>query len=147
MTQSCNQEGQDLIKFYEGCRLSPYLDTRGILTVGYGHTGPDVVFGETWSQDQVDAMFLRDLEYKAEIPLNEWINVDLSDTQFSALCSFCYNVGPGAFKGSHLLAVLNQSNFQAVGGELLLWDHNHDGSINAGLKKRREAELELWLKG
>lgn len=35
-----------LVKSFEGCRLVGYPDVRGIPTVGYGHTGPEVKIGE-----------------------------------------------------------------------------------------------------
>ena len=43
-----SQAGIDLIKqFYEGCELKAYPDTVTAgdpLTIGYGHTGPDVLY-------------------------------------------------------------------------------------------------------
>ena len=34
--------GVELIKKFEGCELTAYHDAVGVLTIGYGHTGPDV---------------------------------------------------------------------------------------------------------
>ena len=39
--------GLDLIKKFEGCRLTAYADVAGVWTIGYGHTGKDVVPGLT----------------------------------------------------------------------------------------------------
>jgi lysozyme len=32
----------DDLRRFEGLRLSPYLDTEGVPTIGYGHTGPEI---------------------------------------------------------------------------------------------------------
>ena len=37
-----SQAGIELIKQFEGCELKAYYCPAGILTIGYGHTGPDV---------------------------------------------------------------------------------------------------------
>jgi GH24 family phage-related lysozyme (muramidase) len=41
------QIGIDFIKGAEACRLTAYLDSTGHWTIGYGHTGPEVVRGMT----------------------------------------------------------------------------------------------------
>ena len=53
MTESVS----DRIKRHEGCRLSPYKDSEGIWTVGYGRNLESVPF----TQAEVDFMFLTDL--------------------------------------------------------------------------------------
>ena len=35
----CSQEGLELIKKFEGCRLEAYRCSANVLTIGYGHTG------------------------------------------------------------------------------------------------------------
>ena len=50
--------GLDLIKKFEGLRLAAYPDpaTGGEpWTIGYGHTGPEVHRGLTWTHDQAEA--------------------------------------------------------------------------------------------
>ena len=44
-----NQAGIDLVKSFEGLRLTAYQDVRGIWTIGYGTTGPWVHRGLTIS--------------------------------------------------------------------------------------------------
>ena len=50
-----SQEGLNLIKHWEGCRLTAYPDPASGAdpwTIGYGHTGPEVKPGLTISQEQ-----------------------------------------------------------------------------------------------
>ena len=41
-----SQNGVNLIKQFEGCRLEAYQCTTGTWTIGYEHTGADVVKGK-----------------------------------------------------------------------------------------------------
>ena len=49
-----------LIKRFEGCRLMPYLCPAGVWTCGWGSTGPDVIPGQTWTQDYADQRMTQD---------------------------------------------------------------------------------------
>ncbi len=56
-------EGWTLLKTWEGCELSAYPDPASggaPWTIGYGHTGPDVVPGLTISQAQAEAWLKQD---------------------------------------------------------------------------------------
>ena len=39
LCHSLSQNGLNLIKQFEGCRLTAYKDSVGVWTIGYGHTG------------------------------------------------------------------------------------------------------------
>ena len=142
----CNQAGIELIESFEGCPLTAYQDTRGIWTIGRGHTGPEVVPGLIWTQVQADQQFLQDLHQRAEGPLNQLLRVTLNPNQFAALCSLAFNIGAGGFRASSALHLCNLGQLDQVPAHILLWDRNHDGSINAGLVRRRQAECALWAK-
>ena len=143
--QVCNQEGIDLIKSFEDCVLTSYQDSGGVWTIGRGHTGPEVVEGLVWTQDQVDETFASDLLNKAEKPLNDLINVHTNDNQFSALCSLCFNIGQGRFAHSGLLVALNGCNYASIPTHIMGWDTIR-GVTSAGLVRRRKAEVALWCK-
>lgn len=148
----CNQAGISLIKSFEGCKLTAYQDTNGLWTIGWGHLFPDQTQenrpphdGETWTQAQADTMFLSDLAHKAEEPVSHLITATLTDNQFAALCSLCYNIGQGNFASSHVVAYANTPNFfDQVPERIMAWDKNHDGSVCDGLMRRRTAECNLW---
>ncbi|MEG4197270.1 lysozyme [Microcoleus sp. Pol12A5] len=103
-----NEEGFKLLTAFEGCELTAYDDGGGVWTIGCGHTGDDVYEGLTISQTQAEELLRIDLE-KFESYVEDAVEVQLKDSQFSALVCFCFNVGPEAegFGGSTLLRLLN----------------------------------------
>lgn len=137
--RTINASGLSLLKSFEGCKLTSYQDQGGIWTVGYGHTGPEVVQGMIFNQQQADAQLQQDLEkfYQLDHYLSEQVN----DNQYSALICLAYNIGLRALKTSKVLKCVN--NQESPDKEWRQWDHI-DGVENVGLKRRREAELKLY---
>lgn len=149
MTRKINETGLDFIKQWEGLKLTAYLDAAGIWTIGYGHTRragePYPYKGMKITQADADRILLRDLaQYEYTIENN--VKVDLTDNQFSALVSFCFNVGPANFRKSTLLKKLNAGDYNAVPAELMKWVYAGGKRIQ-GLVNRRAAETGLWAKG
>lgn len=138
-------EGAALIKAYEKCRLIAYLPTPDDKwTIGWGHTGPEVVEGLTWTQDEADEAFLRDIIWVEEC-VNKAVTAQLLQNEFDALCSLCFNIGCGAFGKSTLVKLLNNGDFDSAAKEFKRWD-KQKGQVLAGLTKRRETEAALFEK-
>ena len=91
-----NEATIDLIKSFEGCSLTAYADAAGILTIGWGHTGPvngqPICDGMTITQNTADLELRRDLA-AFEKGVNDLVARNLTPNQFGALVSFAYNVG------------------------------------------------------
>lgn len=51
------------LKRFEGLRLNAYLDTKGVWTIGYGHTGPDVVGGLRWEAEKAERALDLDITF------------------------------------------------------------------------------------
>lgn len=137
-----NEAGLKLIKDFEGCKLKAYKDIVGVWTIGYGHTGSDVVPGLVWTQEQADKALERDLE-RFEDGVFKLLMAPPSPNQFSAMVCFAYNVGLGALKSSTLLRCYNKHNAEDAAKEFLRW--NKAGGVEvAGLTRRRKAESELF---
>lgn len=137
----CNAAGLHIIKNSEGCRLTAYRCPAGILTIGYGHTGPDVVEGMTISQQYADDLLARDVS-RFEFAIRQAVTAPLNENQFSALVSFAFNVkGWGA---STLLQKVNQADYAGAAAEFAKWCHA-GSMVLAGLVTRREAERKLFL--
>src|SRR4029077_6585034 len=98
--------GLGLIKESEALRLDSYQDVVGIWTIGYGHTGPEVVEGLHITEDAANALLLSDLE-TAEKCIDNSVSVQLTQGQYDALCSFVFNLGCMALRNSSLLRKLN----------------------------------------
>lgn len=139
--RTISQIGINLIKSFEGCSLTSYKDIGGTWTIGYGSVPAEP--RQVISQEEADARLLEDIQTKAEIPVNNLLTVDLNQNQFDAICSLCYNIGSGNFGKSSTLALINESNFDAVPAHILLWD-KVNGAESAGLLRRRQAEVVLW---
>ncbi len=138
-----NEQGLSLLKEFEGCKLTAYRDIVGVLTVGYGHTGPDVKAGMTINQDRAEQLLRRDVA-KFEAGVETLVDIPISDNEFSALVCLAYNIGLNAFKASTLLKKLNLKDISGAADEFLRWN-KAGGKVVAGLTRRRKAERELFL--
>jgi lysozyme len=137
-----SQNGVDLIKSFEGCELVAYKDIVGVLTIGYGTTGPDVFPGLQITQEQAEAFLRRDLG-KFEEAILKAVKVPLNQNQFDALVCFSYNVGSTAFRNSTLLKKLNAGHLAEAAQQFLVWN-KAGGKIVLGLTRRRQAESKLF---
>jgi lysozyme len=140
-----NQKGLDLIKQFEGCKLAAYQDLKGIWTIGYGQTGPDIVEGLVWDQRQCD-IALDDHCVKLGAAIENLIEPYVTNNEFSAMVCLAYNIGIGAFGGSTLLRLFNAHNTKGASDQFLVWD-KVNGETVAGLLRRRQAEQALFNEG
>ena len=140
-----SKQGTELTEGFESCRLTAYQDIKSIWTIGYGHTGPEVVEGLVWTQNQADSQLVMDL-CRAEKMVNTYVTVELTQGQFDALVDFAFNLGCAAEKGSTLLKLVNEGDMDAAANEFEKWDHA-SGQVVAGLLRRRLAEKEEFNNG
>jgi lysozyme len=153
MSRKISEAGRSLIKQFEGFSPVPYVCPAGVLTIGYGHTREDVdgdtmerwaKSGRHMSEHEADIILSRDLEND-----EEWVDrlaPGISDAQFSALVSFCFNVGPAALARSTLLKFVQQGLWQDAADQFDKWVYG-GGKVLPGLVKRRAAEKALFLSG
>lgn len=134
-----SQNGIDLIKKFEGCKLKAYQCAAGVWTIGYGHTA-GVKAGQTITQTQAES-FLKDDLLKYEQKVTKYNNkYHWNQNEFDALVSFAYNIGSidqltaGGTRDRATIA----SKFTAY--------NKAAGKVLAELTKRREAEKALFLK-
>jgi GH24 family phage-related lysozyme (muramidase) len=129
-----------LIKRFEGCKLMPYYCPAGVLTCGWGSTGPDVFPGRAWTQEYADSRMLMDAQKFARGTLA--LCPSLTGQRLSAVADFSYNLGLGRLKSSTLRKKINASEWDSVPVELRKWV-NGGGRKLPGLVFRREAEIGL----
>jgi len=132
-----SKSGEQLTEQFESCKLVAYLDSKGVPTIGYGHT-QGVQLGDTCTQDQADQWLLEDIAWAVAV-VNQYVTIELTQGEFDALVDFVFNVGSGNFHGSTLLKLLNQGDFTGAANEFERWDKS-GGQIIAGLLRRRQAE-------
>jgi lysozyme len=135
----------DLIKEFEGCKLTAYPDpgTGGEpWTIGFGHI-ENVKPGDTITQDQANLYLDDDVGYQV-FKINNLINISMTQNEFDAIVSFVYNIGIGNFANSTLLKKLNMGDKNGAADQFLKWN-KAGGKVLTGLTKRREAERQLFL--
>ena len=137
-----SQTGLELTESFEGCRLSAYQDPRGIWTIGYGHTGPEVVSGLTWTLEQCQTALTKDI-LRAVSVVNRLVVVSLPQAQFDALVDFTFNDGSGNFENSTLLKLVNAGDTSGADLEFGKWVKS-GGVVLSGLVRRRQAEAALF---
>ena len=137
-----SQKGIDLIKKFEGCRLEAYRCPAGVWTIGYGHT-KGVMDGQKITQTQAEEFLREDLKVY-EKAVESCVKVPLSQNQFDALVSFCYNCGGEALRTSTLLRLLNDGKYSDAGKQFLRWN-KAGGKVLVGLTRRREEERGMFL--
>ncbi len=136
-------QGIALLKKSEGFRSRTYLDVAGRATIGYGHLiGMHEIYAGEITAAQAEALLAADVA-QAEQAVSRLVRVPLTQGQFDALVDFTFNLGAERLRTSTLLLKLNAGDYDAASAELLHWDHAGAKEI-AGLKLRREAEVQLW---
>ena len=138
-----SKKGIELIKKYEGLRLTAYKCPAGVWTIGYGHT-KGVKEGQKITNSQAEELLKEDLRV-FENGVNKW-NLQINQYQFDALVSFAFNLGLANLGKSTLLKKV-QANPQdkTIKDEFLKWV-NAGGSKIEGLVRRRNEEAEMYFK-
>lgn len=143
-----SQTGINLIKGFEGKRLTAYDDGVGVWTIGYGTikypNGVRVKKGDTCTDAQAESYLKNDL-VKFESAINRLVKVPLNQNQFDALSSFTYNLGETNLSKSTLLKKLNAKDYAGAADQFLVWNRA-GGKVLNGLVRRRDAERNLFLK-
>ncbi len=107
-----NKAGKDLIKSFEGLRLSAYKCSANKETIGFGNTfyedGSPVKMGDTITRERADSLFELIANSFAERVRRE-VKTILTDNQFSALVSIAYNIGIGMVCGIASIALLQRA--------------------------------------
>lgn len=134
-----SKKGLDLIKSFEGCKLTAYkaLPSEKYYTIGWGHNGPDVKPGMVISNAQADAYLIADLVRFEKAVNNTGLN--LNQNQFDSLTSFAYNCGEGNLK-----KLVRNRNLSQIADAILLYNKS-GGKVIEGLARRRKAEHSLFI--
>lgn len=135
-----SQNGINLVKRFEGCRLMAYKCPAGVWTIGYGHTGSDVWQGLTITQAKAEQLLRQDM-MKFETHVMKFNNrYHWNQNEFDALVSFAFNVG-----SINQLTQNGKRSRVQIAAAMLKYNRG-GGKILPGLTKRRQAEQELFLR-
>ena len=140
--------GVQAIAQREGRRLQAYRDTRGILTIGVGHTSaagpPGVAAGMVITAAECDDILSRDLA-KFEDAVNTALRTPIgqnkvSQNAFDACVSLAFNIGAPGFTGSTVVRDINDDDMQGAADAFLMWEQPPE------LRGRREGERAQFLR-
>lgn len=139
--------GLKLIKAYEGYRPVDRMLVSGQRVIGYGHRVLDdeITF---LSKTEAEDLLKTDLA-PFEDMINENVHAPLTQSQFDALCSFAFNIGPKAFLQSDTLRALNNGRSLDAANGFDIWRKaTIDGKtyVVDALMRRRTAEKALFLR-
>ena len=129
----------DLLKKFEGLRLTAYLDSAGVWTIGYGHTGIDVYEGLDITEEEAGFLLETDFAW-ATRAVRRSVRAPLTQEQRAALISLTFNIGSSAWKSSTVLRRLNAENYEGAADAILMWNKiTVDGKkiVSRGLTNRR----------
>ena len=137
----------------EGCKLSAYRDSGGVWTIGWGHTGPDVVEGLVITLDQAKFLLRQDAAHavrRLELVLTATAIAGLAEHEWAALISFAFNLGVGPIPPKALWQIwtdVKAGRVDQVPAQMMRFDKVREGGELKevpGLVHRRSAEVVLW---
>jgi len=148
--------------FLKGRELGPdgkvalvsYKCQAGKWTIGWGHTGKDIVEWTTCTPQQAQAFFDADTE-RAISTVNDVLAqrtaAPLEQHRFDMLVSLCYNIGCANFLGSTLASLLRggaaPSLLCAQFEKWVYVTRNGKHVVSAGLVSRRKLEAKIFSGG
>jgi GH24 family phage-related lysozyme (muramidase) len=137
-----DEKGYNLIKQFEGLRLTAYRCPAGKWTIGYGHT-KGVKKGMYISEEVATHFLIEDVQ-RVEPVINSYDDIyHWTQNEFDALASFAFNCGIGNLKK---LLKYGQRTKSQIADAILLYN-KANGRVLRGLIRRRKAERELFVKG
>lgn len=150
-------KGYMLIAKFEGLRLSPYLCSAGVPTIGYGNTwypsGAKVTMRDKPITQETAFWMLRKTADMYARDVDKLVTSNINQNKFNALVSFAFNLGsdidadniPEGLGDSTLLRKVNANpNDPSIAREFLKWN-KAKGRVLDGLTKRRTQEAELYF--
>ncbi len=134
----------EMIKRFEGCKLTAYRCPAGVWTIGWGET-LGVKEGDVWTQDQADAVLRQRVGQFLLATLKRCPQLHLEPPERLAACvSLAYNIGAGAFAASSVARHTTRRDYQHAADSFLLWN-KAGGRVLCGLTFRRQAERLKYL--
>ena len=131
----------DFITKEEGARNKAYKDSKGLWTIGVGHlikADEQHLITATLTDDQVKDLLKSDLKWCSEA-VESSVKVPLTQNQYDALYSLCFNIGGTNFAKSTVVKKINQNDIQGAADANLMWNKPEV------LANRRKRERTLFL--
>lgn len=142
---------EQYIKSFEGLRLDAYDDATGKLilpghpvigrlTIGFGHTGPDVYPGQTIVRDAAQVLFHNDMATAikgavAAVGIDPWMS--LTPPRRGALIDMCFEMGErGLDEFQKMLAAVRAGDWDTAAAELMASKYSTEVPARAASNKQ-----------
>jgi lysozyme len=125
----------------EGARNKAYKDSKGLWTIGVGHlikSSEQHLINATLTDEQVEELLRSDLKWCSEA-VESSVKVPLTQNQFDALYSLCFNIGETNFRKSTVVKKINENDLKGAADAILMWNKPEV------LVNRRKRERALFL--
>ncbi len=150
-TLRTTQEGVRFIQDYESFTPYAYWDYAQY-SIGYGSRCGKDEYPDGITQEEAVQLMRRHI-HTIETELDPYLeknDVRLSDAQYDALISLCYNIGTSWLRASRLSTLLKSGDYthNEFASAMGVWCHvtqNGEAKILPGLIKRRIMEIRLFL--
>ena len=154
-TMKVSQNFWDWIKYHEGSAkykgeplLKTYVDSVGVKTIGYGHTGSYAKPGKTITKNIAMELLYNDAAVAADCVrrfLTDWKSNDklgykLKQHEFDALVSLVYNSGCSGVRTSDFIQKLKKGDYNGTANGIKNYKR-------LGLENRRDAEYSMFKSG
>lgn len=138
------EQAIELIRHFEGCKLTAYKCPAGVWTIGWGETA-SVREGDVWTQEQADEVLRRRVGQFLLATIKRCPQLLQESAERLAACtSLAYNIGVGAFAASSVARYTTRRNYARAADSFLLWRFA-GGRVLRGLTLRRQAERAVYL--
>ena len=141
-----SDKGLNLIKRFEGCRLSAYQDSVGVWTIGYGTTNADkaitgtsICQGLQISQTTADEWLRQSVDKKYGPKVDKYSKYEWNQNEYDALVSFAYNIG-----SIDQLTANGSRSKEEIADKILAYN-KAGGKVLSGLTRRRQEERALFI--
>ena len=148
-------KGLALIKKEERFMPTRYLCPAGKPTIGYGHViQPNEAYlnKARLTEAEASTMLQRDVDTEYGAHVARSLTRPVTQNQFDALVSLCYNIGTGGLSQSSVLRLANAGSTDpaAIKAAFGAWNkitnpQTKVKEVSVGLTKRRATEATLYL--
>jgi lysozyme len=134
---------------FEGFSAKPYLCSAKVPTIGYGNcyylNGKKVTLLDKPITELEAFEMFKAIADKFADKVSKLVTAPIDQSQFNALVSLTYNIGPANFEKSTLLKKVNfNHNDLSIRAEFLKWN-KAGGQVLKGLTIRRKAEADIYF--
>lgn len=139
-----SEQGIELIKKYEGLRLTAYKQNKNekYFTIGYGTYSSNIKEGQTITEEKAEEFLMEEVNEITKYVLEHCSYLNLTQAQADALIDFTYNCGIGNL---NKLTAYGTRSIEEIAEHITAYTKSGSEENRNGLKKRREEEKKLII--